>query len=133
MVRTDSLATVRWIVDGMNVIGASPNGWWRDRHAAMVVLVQALETWARAERVDVTVVFEQPPSPPIDSAVITVAHARVAAPDSADDEIVRVVRADERPADVVVVTSDRALAEQVRSAGAAVVPPRRLRALLDLG
>jgi hypothetical protein len=27
---------VRWIVDGMNVIGSRPDRWRRDRHAAMV-------------------------------------------------------------------------------------------------
>lgn len=117
----------------MNVIGARPDGWWRDRHAAMVALVRALEAWTRARSLDVTVVFEQPPRPPIESALITVAHAPNAAPDSADDEIVRMVRADERPDGIVVVTSDRALAERVRAAGATVMPPTQLRALIDLG
>ncbi|WP_111508679.1 NYN domain-containing protein [Mycobacterium kyogaense] len=123
---------MRWIVDGMNVIGARPDGWWRDRHAAMVTLVHALETWASAEGVDVTVVFEQPPCPPIESTVVTVAHAPAAAPNSADDEIVAVIRADEHPDDLVVVTSDRALIERARAAGATVVSPGRLRAQLDV-
>lgn len=121
---------MRWVVDGMNVIGARPDGWWRDRHAAMVELVRALDRWAGAEDVDVTVVFEQPPRPPIESSVITVAHAPSPAPDSADAEIVRLVQADDRQEDIVVVTSDRALAERVRSAGATVAPPARLRALM---
>ncbi|MEH3142656.1 MAG: NYN domain-containing protein [Mycobacterium kyogaense] len=122
---------MRWVVDGMNVIGARPDGWWRDRHAAMVALVRALERWAGTESTDVTVVFEQPPRPPIESSVITVAHAPTAAPDSADAEIVRLVHANEHPADIVVVTSDKALTVQVRSAGATVASPARMRALLD--
>ncbi|MCG7593792.1 NYN domain-containing protein [Mycobacterium sp. PSTR-4-N] len=122
---------MRWIIDGMNVIGASPDGWWRDRHAAMVRLVHALERWAEADDVEVTVVFEQPPRPPIGSAVVTVAHAPAAAPDSADDEILRVIRDDDRPDDLVVVTSDRGLADRVRCAGATVAPPRHLRTLLQ--
>ncbi|MBX7450346.1 NYN domain-containing protein [Mycolicibacterium sp. 3033] len=122
---------MRWVVDGMNVIGSRPDGWWRDRHAAMTALVRALEAWVGADGVEVTVVFEQPPRPPIGSAVVTVAHAPAAAPDSADDEILRVVRAADRPGDLVVVTSDRRLADRVRSAGAGVAPPARLRALLE--
>ena len=59
----------------MNVIGTRPDGWWKDRHAAMVRLVDLLERWASGETDDVTVVFEKPPSPPIRSSVIEVAHA----------------------------------------------------------
>ena len=32
----------RWIVDGMNVIGSRPTGWWRDRPGAMRGLVAEL-------------------------------------------------------------------------------------------
>ena len=34
---------MRWYVDGMNVIGTRPDGWWRDRDAAMLHLVDLLE------------------------------------------------------------------------------------------
>ena len=40
------MGPVRWLVDGMNVIGTRPDAWWRDRHAAMVRLVDLLERWA---------------------------------------------------------------------------------------
>ena len=81
---------MRWIIDGMNVIGTRPDGWWRDRHGAMVNLVDRLERWAAADGEDVSVVFEQPPRPPIRSSVVDVVWARQAhAADSADDEIVR--------------------------------------------
>ena len=43
------------------------------------------------------VVFEQPPRPPIVSSVIEIAHAKRPRPNSADDEIVRRVRADADP------------------------------------
>ncbi len=122
---------MRWIVDGMNVIGSRPDGWWRDRHAAMVALVERLERWAAAEDADVTVVFERPPSPPIESAVIGVAHAPASAPNSADDEIVRIVGSDPNPDAITVVTSDRELAERVRLANAKVVPAEAFRMLLD--
>jgi predicted RNA-binding protein with PIN domain len=122
---------VHWIVDGMNVIGSRPDGWWRDRDRAMAALVEHLERWATTEGDDVTVVFERPPSPPIESAVITIAHAPKAAPNSADDEIVRLVRADPNPAEIRVATSDRTLSERVTAAGAAVFPAERLRNLID--
>ena len=47
-----------------------------------------------------TVVFERPMSPPIESSVIEIAHAPKAAANSADDEIVRLVHADDRPHDL---------------------------------
>jgi len=115
----------------MNVIGSRPDGWWRDRGRAMARLVEHLEQWAVAEGADVTVVFERPPSPPIESAVIAVTHAPEPAPNSADDEIVRLVLADPHPDQIHVATSDRALSERVRAAGASVYPAERLRGLID--
>lgn len=115
----------------MNVIGSRPDGWWRDRHRAMATLVARLEVWAVAEGAHVTVVFERPPSPPIDSAIVTVTHAPLPAPDSADDEIVRIVAADPHPEQIRVATSDRSLAERVRTAHATVFPAERLRELID--
>ena len=122
---------MRWIVDGMNVIGTRPDGWWRDRHAAMVRLVDLLERWAAADGADVTVVFEQPPRPPIRSSVVEVAHAARPRPNSADDEIVRRVRSAPDPASVRVVTSDGVLSDQVRAAGASVYSSATFRAELD--
>jgi predicted RNA-binding protein with PIN domain len=122
---------VRWIVDGMNVIGSRPDGWWRDRGRAMTALVERLERWAAAEGADVTVVFERPPTPPIESSVITVTHAPEPAANSADDEIVRLVGADADPSEIRVATSDRALTDRVRAAGASVYPAERLRNLID--
>ena len=67
----------------MNVIGSRPDGWWKDRHGAMVTLVDRLEGWATGESGDVTVVFERPPSTPIRSTVIEIAYAPKAAANSA--------------------------------------------------
>jgi predicted RNA-binding protein with PIN domain len=122
---------VRWIVDGMNVIGSRPDGWWRDRGRAMTTLVERLEQWAAAEGAEVTVVFERPPSPPIESSVIIVAHAPAAAANSADDEIVRLLQEDTDPAQIRVATSDRALSERIQAVGAHVYPAERLRNLID--
>ncbi|WP_024441310.1 MULTISPECIES: NYN domain-containing protein [unclassified Mycobacterium] len=122
---------MRWIVDAMNVIGARPDGWWKDRHAAMARLTRQLESWAPAQDGQVTVVFEKPPSPPIESDVITIAAAPRPGVNSADDEIVRLVRADDRPQDITVATSDLALVERVTSAGAATFPAARFRRLIE--
>src|SRR4051794_14424914 len=109
---------MRWLVDGMNVIGTRPDAWWKDRDAAMLRLVKLLEQWAAADGEDVTVVFERPPSPPIRSTVIEVTNAPKPKPNAADDEIMRRLRADPRPGSVRVVTSDRWLADQAWATGA---------------
>jgi predicted RNA-binding protein with PIN domain len=124
---------VRWIVDGMNVIGTRPDGWWRDRHAAMVRLVDRLERMAAETGDEIMVVFERPPSPPISSTVIDVAHAPRPRPHAADDEIVRLLAADPQPGELRVVTSDRALADQVRAAGAGVEPADAFRTRIEAG
>jgi predicted RNA-binding protein with PIN domain len=111
---------VRWLVDGMNVIGTRPDKWWRDRDAAMLKLVDQLERWAAAEGEDVMVVFERKPSPPIRSTVIDVTHAPKPKANAADDEIVRLLRADPDSHAVRVVTSDRALSDRAQAIGATV-------------
>jgi hypothetical protein len=115
----------------MNVIGTRPDAWWKDRHAAMVRLVDLLERWVAVSGEEVTVVFEQPPSPPISSPVIEVAHAPRPRANSADDEIARRLAADPDPAEIRVVTSDRWLADRVRAAGATVEPANSFRARLE--
>lgn len=122
---------MRWLIDGMNVIGTRPDAWWRDRHAAMTRLVDMLERWAAATGAEVTVVFEQPPRPPIRSSVIDVAHAPRPKRDSADDEIVRLLLADEDPGSVRVVTSDSWLAGRAYAAGASVEPAAAFRTLIE--
>jgi uncharacterized protein YaiI (UPF0178 family) len=97
----------------------------------MVRLVYLLETWAAANGEDVIVVFEQPPSPPIRSTVIEVAHAPRPRRDSADDEIVRLLMAEARPGIVRVVTSDRWLADRVRAIGATVQAADSFRTELE--
>jgi predicted RNA-binding protein with PIN domain len=122
---------VWWIVDAMNVIGSRPDGWWKDRRHAMVRLVERLDRWAAAEGHRVTVVLEKPMSPPIDSVVVEIAQAPKAAADSADDEIVRLVRNARRPQDITVVTSDRRLADRLRGIGASVSPAATFRARIE--
>ena len=122
---------MRWLIDGMNVIGTRPDAWWKDRHGAMIRLVDLLERWAAASGAEVTVVFEQPPSPPIRSTVIEVAHAPRPRRDSADDEIVRILSVEAEPGSVRVVTSDLWLADRVHAAGASVESAAAFRSLIE--
>jgi predicted RNA-binding protein with PIN domain len=122
---------VRWIIDGMNVIGSRPDGWWKDRGRAMLGLVERLDRWASTQGAEVTVVFERPPSTAIASSVVGVAYAPKAAANSADDEIVRLVQADARPREIRVVTSDRELTDRVAGLGASVYPAATFRDVID--
>ena len=122
---------MRWLVDGMNVIGTRPDAWWKDRDAAMARLVDTIERWVAQTGEDVTVVFERAPSPPIRSTVIEVAHAPRPKRDAGDDEIVRRLRDAPVPSDVVVVTSDRWLADRASALGAAVVGAESFRHRLE--
>jgi predicted RNA-binding protein with PIN domain len=125
---------VRWLVDGMNVIGTRPDGWWRDRAGAMARLASDLDAWVAARPGDqVAVVFDGRPrelgTPPTPPARVEVGFAP-GGRDAADDEIARRVAADGDPASLTVVTSDRALVARVRAAGAAVEGARAFRARL---
>ena len=122
---------MRWLIDGMNVIGTRPDGWWKDRDGAMLRLVKLLEQWVATGGEDVTVVFERPPSPPIRSTVVEIAHAPRAKPHAADDEIVRRLREFSGGAEIRVVTSDRWLADQAFALGATVVSAEAFRQLLE--
>jgi predicted RNA-binding protein with PIN domain len=121
---------VRWLVDGMNVIGSRPDGWWRDRTGAMRRLVAALDAFAAAGGDEVRVVLDGRARDVGAAAHVAVAWA-AGGRDAADDEIARLVAADAAPATLTVVTSDRALAERVRASGAAVLGARGFRARLD--
>ena len=111
---------MRWLIDGMNVIGSRPDGWWKDRDAAMARLVGELELWAEDHDDDVTVVFERPPRPAIVSELIEVAHAARSGADAGDDEIVRRLKAADDAQEFTVVTSDKRLAGRVKAIGASL-------------
>lgn len=95
----------------------------------MIALAEKLDRWADGDQV--TVVFERPPSQAMPTTRIEVTHAPRAAANSADDEIVRLVQADDRTDEIRVVTSDKGLAERVRVLGASVYPADRFRELVD--
>jgi predicted RNA-binding protein with PIN domain len=120
----------RWIVDGMNVIGSRPTGWWRDRPGAMRGLVVELGELAAREGDDVTVVFDGKPFE-LEGDGVRVLFATRRGPNAADDDIAALVERDEAPGELSVVTSDGDLARRVRAAGAAVVGAGEFRRRLD--
>ncbi len=122
------------IVDGMNVIGTRPDGWWRDREGAARRLLQRLETYSASVGVRVTLVLDgsSPPSRPEgDHGGVRVLYARDAGFETADDRIVELLAAESAPSTIEVVTSDRMLRERVRACGARVGSPRSLLEQLD--
>jgi predicted RNA-binding protein with PIN domain len=114
----------------MNVVGSRPDGWWRDRPAAMRALAERLAAFAAGTGDPVAVVFDGRPFD-IDSGPVDVSFAPARGPNAADDEIDRRVGADDEPQTLTVVTSDRALAERVRRHGAGVVGAGPFRRRLD--
>jgi predicted RNA-binding protein with PIN domain len=124
--------SVHWLVDGMNVIGSRPDGWWRDRRGAQRRLAADLARFAADRGEAVTVVFDgRPWADAPGEALLDVRFATRGGPDAADDDIARIVREEPHPGLLRVVTSDRALAERARTAGAEVVGAGSL--LRDLG
>jgi predicted RNA-binding protein with PIN domain len=120
----------RLIVDGMNVVGSRPDGWWRDRRGAMRSLAQRLGAYAAAEGDHVTLVVDGRPFE-IEAPSVEVVFAPAPGRDAADDEIVRLVGADSAPDELTIVTSDRTLAERVRKLGASVTASGGFRRRLD--
>lgn len=125
--------TVRLLIDGMNVIGSRPTGWWRDVDGAVRALVSELGAYAARSGEDLTVVFDRRPEgfAPEEPEGVRVAFAGRRGRDAADDEIVRLVEEDPDPAGVTVVTSDATLAERSRSLGALVESAGAFRRRLD--
>lgn len=121
----------RWLVDASNVIGSKPDGWWRDREGATERLLGALREFAGDED-DVVVVLDAGPAEWAGrTGPLEVAIAPRRGRDAADDEIARLLDADDDPASIRVVTSDATLADRARARGAEVVGAGEFRRRLD--
>jgi len=114
--------TTTLVVDGANVVGARPDGWWKDRAGAARRLHEELLV-ADIEHDHVVLVLEGQAKggvrPGRDAHVRTVHAAR-----DGDATIVAEARAAvERGHGVVVVTADRALDARVHGVGATTLSP----------
>ncbi|RZU48572.1 hypothetical protein EV385_0289 [Krasilnikovia cinnamomea] len=116
------------IVDGANVVGSVPDGWWRDRAAAAVRLRERLAPLAAAGLPDLPA--------PVEVVLVVEGKARdIPAADtvrveraagSGDDTIVDLVGAAQPGRRVIVVTADRELRARVSSLGAETRGPSTL-------
>jgi len=114
------------IVDGANVVGSVPDGWWKDRAGAAIRLRDRLAAVIPAGLPDipgpvqVTLVVEGKARdiPQADNGVTV-----VSAPHSGDDTIIDLVRGEDRDRRIVVVTADRGLRARAQELGAEVRGP----------
>ena len=114
---------MRLLVDGMNVIGSRPDGWWRDRDGAVRRLAAALADLAESSGDDIAVTFDGSPvagSEPGRHGRLNVQYTRRCGRDGADDTIVEQVAADHDAGSLTVITSDRELRRRVTELGARV-------------
>jgi predicted RNA-binding protein with PIN domain len=124
---------VHWLVDGMNVVGSRPSGWWRDRHGAMRELVDELERFAARHGHDrVTVVFDGRPFD-LTGEAIDVRFASRRGRNAADDDIAELAEREPEPSALTVVTSDAELSRRVTAVGAEVVGAGAFRRRLEEG
>ena len=114
------------IVDGANVVGSVPDGWWRDRARAAIRLRDRLVDITSAGLpdlpgpVEVVLVVEGRARDIPETAGVRVARA----PGSGDDAIVDLVGASVAgDRQVVVVTADRELRRRVTALGAEIRGP----------
>jgi predicted RNA-binding protein with PIN domain len=122
------------VVDGMNVIGSKPDGWWRDRDGAVRRLLGRLQALARTDGESVLLVLDGRPLGDVAEGVhdgVEVRYATRRGPNAADDRIVELLAARADTGDVTVVTSDRDLRRRVRALGATVVGAGSLLERLD--
>lgn len=108
-----------WVIDGNNVYGSKPDGWWNNRPAAQARLAQQIARWCRTHDHPVTVVFDPPLDPMTAECAggnLTVTEAPRRGRNAADHEIVEIVAAaieTDPDIEVSVVTSDRGLRERL--------------------
>lgn len=117
------------VVDGANVVGSRPDGWWRDRAAAARRLHGRLAV-ADTAYDEIVLVLEGRAKGGVragrDGHLVTV-HA----PRDGDAAIVLAVERARDRHQVVVITADRALQQRVELLGARTMSPSWLLDILD--
>lgn len=118
----ESNLEMSYLVDGNNVM-AQRVGWHRDKAGARRGLMGELSRYARAAKVTLAVVFDGAPDEhfPDGSSYMGVQVFYAERGSNADERIKAMVDASRERRTLIVVTSDRALADYVRRSGAQVV------------
>jgi YacP-like NYN domain-containing protein len=118
----------------MNVIGATPDGWWRDRSGAIRKLVARLQHLAAPSGQPITLVLDGRPLrdlPEGEHDGIRVVYATRRGRNAGDDRLVELLATLPSSPLVWVITSDRDLGDRARQLGAAVHGAATLRAASD--
>ncbi len=110
-------------VDGNNVMGSRPDGWWHDRADAARRLVAEIIPLATCHGGAWTIVFDgkEPPAMPPPPECLAVIHTGHRRRDGADDRIADLVREHPDRAALLVYTSDAKLRSRVKALGAQVM------------
>ena len=109
---------MRWLIDGNNVYGSRPDGWWNDRGAASARFAQRVAEWCRTHDDEVTIVFDAPvpeTTAMLAGGNLTIDEAPRRGRNAADDHIVALVTdalEHELPA-ITVVSSDKGLRQRL--------------------
>jgi len=125
-----------YLVDGNNVIGQRARGyenWYRDKPAARRQFLNDLAALAKVKTLRLAVVFDGAPDPSFPDGAsfrgVKVFYARKGS--DADDRIIEIVEAERNKKNLIVVTSDRKLADRVRVCGVRVMRSGEFRRTLD--
>ncbi|MFR9797607.1 NTP pyrophosphohydrolase [Streptomyces sp. MS06] len=113
------------IVDGANVVGSVPDGWWRDRRGAAARLRDRLAADGlpgRAGPVELVLVVEGAAR-----GIDSVPGVRVVEAEGSGDDLVVALVAGATGRGCLVVTADRGLRRRVTELGAEVAGPRTVR------
>jgi predicted RNA-binding protein with PIN domain len=130
-----TVGRVRWFIDGNNVFGSRPDGWWNDRDAAARRFAQSVAEWCRTHGDDVVLVFDAPLAPDtleLGGGNLTIVESRRRGRDAADDTIADLVAEVDTQVEVQVVTSDRGLRARLPDR-AHLVGVGRFLSLLEAG
>ena len=119
------------LIDGMNLIGARPDGWWKDRGQAMRLLAWELRAFAEETGEQLTVVFDGRPIPEVLRGHGIKVQFAPGGTNAADRRIEQLIADHPDPGSVTVVTSDKALVRAVTGAGAGVIGSGEFRTRLE--
>lgn len=114
---------MRWLIDGNNVMGSRPDGWWNDRAGAMARLSQEIAEWCWTHDESVVLVFDGPEQDQVTELAggnLAIHFAKSSARDAADDVLAELATSGD-----TVVTADRGLIARLAT-GVDVLGPKAL-------